>query len=336
MFERSKTVCAALIGCSLIATVPSIAADCTECVPRAEGAKLCAPHADQESKALAALKKELKGGDDAQARIATLESIAVLTASHANAPSKGVAETLALGFKDDEGEVRRAAVRLLGTGQHGEISRALLIDAIEAAGKEIEKNSKRLDKVYEDFQKNAEKGQGKKSGGADSGGLHGGLQKTGEILKKVEPFEKAIHRDGDLVSAAAISLIGTGNPSALAAARESLKPLAAALPADVAPVTKDLLAAGQFEDVKAVVEVVLFAETLAKRPSEKAVVVQGGDSGDNVTIDLKPEGQLYGPIVYDQLRALGQARKLPALPEFSNESFAPTLGKWFKENFPKP
>lgn len=323
---------AALLGISLLGSPRLFGAECANCVPHVEGAKLCAPHAEQETKALADLEKRLRGSKDAKARIAILEEIAALTASHANAPSKRVVEAIAVAFRDDSGDVRRAAARLARVGQHAETARALLIEAMRTAAKEVDKHQKRLDRFYENIKKAEGKKEREKAGGTGQGDLPGGWIEIGAVLKETESLEKAIAREGDLIAASSLVLVDMVDPKAQSAVRAALKPLAASQPGDVSGVSKEILAAGQYEDVKAVVEVVIYFDALAKRAEEQTVVVHTPGGGSTIIFQST---MLHAPEVYEQLRKLGEARKLPTLAEFDKVTYAATLAKWFKEAFPR-
>src|SRR6185436_14848789 len=82
--------------------------DCPKCKPD----NLCAPHSEEEQKGLAERRGKLKSKDLGE-RLATLEGIAALTKPHENAPSRAVAEALAIGLADDDYEVRAKAAEAL-------------------------------------------------------------------------------------------------------------------------------------------------------------------------------------------------------------------------------
>lgn len=89
---------------------------CPDCT--AGGAtELCTAHVLQERKVLRQHAKALRSDDSAK-RIAALESIAALTAEHANAPSPTVAKQLVKQLGAEDLNVQRRAAELLGEGQH--------------------------------------------------------------------------------------------------------------------------------------------------------------------------------------------------------------------------
>jgi hypothetical protein len=101
--------------------------DCTSCAP----GKLCAVHAEAETKALKDAGAQLKGKDEA-ARIQALESVAALAKGHQNAPSAAAAKVLAAGLKDSSFAVRAKAAGLLASGQDHEAAALAIADAVKS------------------------------------------------------------------------------------------------------------------------------------------------------------------------------------------------------------
>ena len=97
--------------------VAAVGDDCEACAP----AKICRDHKAADQAELERLRDELES-EDPDLREGALEKAAELTDSHANAPSKAVAQVLADALEDDLLRVRVVAIRLLCDGQHPEVS----------------------------------------------------------------------------------------------------------------------------------------------------------------------------------------------------------------------
>jgi hypothetical protein len=102
------------------------ASDCPQCKPD----DLCASHQESERKAIEEARGRIRSKDVAK-RIAALRSIAELTKLHENAPARAAVETLAIGLKDDDFDVRALAAELIGDGQHPDASVKALADALD-------------------------------------------------------------------------------------------------------------------------------------------------------------------------------------------------------------
>src|SRR5688572_4831428 len=171
-----------LLASALLSAAPG---DCKECVPN----DLCAAHQESDGKAIDKLRGKVRARD-VQQRLDALREVAALTKGHENAPSRAVADTLALGLQDDDFEVRAVAAELLSSGQHPDEALKALVKA--------------LDDVRTQY---AKVGRDKERGGGDAGfggdgGAHyveaviGGLAKLpddravdalADVVKKLQP-----------------------------------------------------------------------------------------------------------------------------------------------------
>jgi hypothetical protein len=108
---------------------------CVACSIVGRAVNLCEPH---EAEELAALEREstrLKS-KDAATRMAALDALAALVASHTNAPSARVAKRIASSLDDDDIEVRSHCTSLLGRPQHALVSLDALMDALARSTRE--------------------------------------------------------------------------------------------------------------------------------------------------------------------------------------------------------
>jgi hypothetical protein len=113
-------------GIALVLEAAAFGSDCSQCKPD----DLCAEHQESEKKALDELRGKIRSKDAAE-RSATLKAVAALTKKHENAPSRAVADTLAIALDDDSFSIRAEAAELLAEGQHPDAAVKALTKAID-------------------------------------------------------------------------------------------------------------------------------------------------------------------------------------------------------------
>lgn len=125
---------------------------CKVCSLVARDVKLCAAHAEEERSAFAREGKRLESADEAE-RIAALESLAALTASHENAPSERVAVRIASALADKSYAIRKQAAELLGRPQHALASLAALEKALSEAERDLKRSNKEREELSRELRK---------------------------------------------------------------------------------------------------------------------------------------------------------------------------------------
>jgi hypothetical protein len=112
--------------------------ECKSCKPD----DLCGVHQEAEQKALKELRGKLQSKDVAQ-REKALAEVAALTKAHENAPSRGVADTLAIALDDESFGIRAKAANFLVDGQHPDAAVKALTKALDDVREEFSKIGRR-------------------------------------------------------------------------------------------------------------------------------------------------------------------------------------------------
>ncbi len=119
---------------ALALVAPARLGDCSECKPD----DLCGPHRQSEKKGLDEWRGTIRAKDLEQ-RLSAVRGVAALTKQHANAPSRAVADTLAIALLDDDFRVREAAAEQLADGQHPDAAVKALVRALDDVRAEFAK-----------------------------------------------------------------------------------------------------------------------------------------------------------------------------------------------------
>ncbi len=283
--------------------------DCTDCSYTPSTTALCAQHEEREREVLSEAKREFKQVDPRDRRRA-LKKAAMLTKSHAAAPSRDVAKFLAEGLEDDDLTVREESLELLLEGQHPDET----VKALMSAWKQAKKG---LDKYKSDL-KLTEKYKGQFS------------KKSTAVFDKIRSFPadlsyavKLLGSIGALpdkrCEAQLISLLEESLPKA-----NALLDLAAA---------GGLLNLGSYEGLEAVIE---FQEDLASLLTRKKIPARYGQSGSPSVLDLwlSMDRELR-ETDFDRIAlALGEAVQAKGVAKFPGPGLddAEEWKNWFKEH----
>ncbi len=125
----------------LLATSFAPFGDCAGCKPD----DLCATHQEGDAKALAEARGKIRSKDLAE-RLAAIDAAAALTKPHQNAPSRAVAETLAIALADQDYTVRGKALEKLLDGQHADATVKAVVDALDDLRAEFAKVGRNNDR----------------------------------------------------------------------------------------------------------------------------------------------------------------------------------------------
>ncbi len=115
--------------------------DCPEC----KVDDLCASHQESDSKALDAARGKIRSKDLVE-RLAAIDAAAALTKQHENAPSRAVADLLAVALVDKDWGVRTKVVEKLLDGQHADATVKALVEALDGVRAEFAKVGKNNDR----------------------------------------------------------------------------------------------------------------------------------------------------------------------------------------------
>lgn len=139
---------------ALLSTLALAAAEvCAQCRVDPRRTVLCATHLDEELTTLREERSVLARSKDSAERIAALQRIAALTATHSNAPSPNVARLLADGLHDESLTVRRRALALLLDGQHRDETIKGVLDGWRAAQRSWREFDARLNLLASELSK---------------------------------------------------------------------------------------------------------------------------------------------------------------------------------------